>query len=224
MEKRLREFTLSTEFTLNPGELLAIAGPSGSGKTTILECISGLRKIDRGFIKLGSSCFFDSQRRMYVPPAKRKIGLIFQGYALFEHLTVWDNIMYGVSNSEKSAGRDRAQELIDMLGIASLQQCYPATLSGGERQRVALARALVPQPDLLLMDEPLAALDRNMRHKLRKEIEELPSQWSIPVIVVTHCKCEEYLAAKVLQPVIHKNRVNWSIREKEELLSSEAIV
>jgi len=209
LEKQLRHFTLSAAFSVSPGELLVIAGPSGSGKTTILECIAGLTKIDSGRIKLGTKLFFDSGRRVNISPAKRNIGFIFQGYALFEHLTVWENTIYGIRGFEKEASFNRARELLHMLGIFKLRDCYPSELSGGERQRVALARALTPKPDLLLMDEPLAALDRELRTQLRSELEKLPSQWSIPVVIVTHCKCEEDLSVKVLRPKINEKIVRW---------------
>ncbi|WP_088554955.1 ATP-binding cassette domain-containing protein, partial [Calderihabitans maritimus] len=167
-EKRLPDFTLKASFKVPAGDLVALVGPSGSGKTTVLECLAGLQRPDAGRIRLNGQIFFDSDRRVNIPPARRGVGFIFQGYALFEHLTVWENILYGVRRGLRKAGEQRAAELMANLGITQLKHRYPAQLSGGERQRVALARALVREPALLLLDEPLAALDRGLRERLRQ--------------------------------------------------------
>lgn len=132
------------------------------------------------------------------------MGFVFQAYALFEHLTVWGNVLYGLRGlrgEEKEAGVRRAAELMARFGIGHLRDRFPAQLSGGQRQRAALIRALVRHPAVLLLDQPLAALDRGLREQLRQEIKELPAEWRIPVVLVTHCCCEERLATRVLRPV-----------------------
>lgn len=212
IEKRLPDFTLRANFTVPASELLALAGPSGSGKTTILECLAGLQRPDAGHILLEGRPLFSASARINLPAARRKVGFVFQAYALFEHLTVWENVLYGLRGlhgSEKEAGLRQAEGLMVRFGIGHLRNRYPAQLSGGERQRVALIRALVRDPAVLLLDEPLAALDRGLREQLRQEIKELPAEWRIPVVLVTHCRCEERLAGRVLRPVRVDGTISW---------------
>ncbi|MDI6710074.1 MAG: ATP-binding cassette domain-containing protein [Bacillota bacterium] len=213
IEKRLPDFTLKAAFAVPAGELLALAGPSGSGKTTILECLAGLQRPDAGRIVLEGRPFFAGAAGINLPAARRRVGFVFQAYALFEHLTVWGNVLYGLRGlrgDEKKAGLRRAAGLMTRFGIGHLRERFPAQLSGGERQRVALIRALVRDPAVLLLDEPLAALDRGLREQLRHEIKELPAEWRIPVVLVTHCCCEERLASRVLRPVRSNGAVCWT--------------
>ncbi|SHI53333.1 molybdate transport system ATP-binding protein [Desulfofundulus thermosubterraneus DSM 16057] len=209
-QKKLPDFILTARFAVREGEILVLSGPSGSGKTTILECLAGLQKPDRGYINLRGKMLFNKTKRINLPPHKRGIGFIFQAYALFEHMTVKDNILYGAARVNGRKKREQIlREVLELLGISHLQDRYPAQLSGGEKQRVALARALVSEPALLLLDEPLSALDRNLRERLRGELKQLHRQWGIPFVLVTHCRCEEELADMVLRPVA-------SINEKGE--------
>ncbi|MEW6770835.1 MAG: ATP-binding cassette domain-containing protein [Bacillota bacterium] len=213
IEKRLPHFTLRANFTVPAGKLLALAGPSGSGKTTILECLAGLQRPDAGHITLEGQPLFAAAAGINLPAARRRVGFVFQAYALFEHLTVWENVLYGLwglRGEEKEAGLRRAEGLMARFGIGHLRNRFPAQLSGGERQRVALIRALVRDPAVLLLDEPLAALDRGLREQLRQEIKELPAEWRIPVVLVTHCCCEERLATRVLRPVRSGGTVSWT--------------
>lgn len=213
IEKRLPDFTLRASFTVPAGELLVLAGPSGVGKTTILECVAGLQRPDSGRIVLEGWLLFCAAAGINLPAARRKVGFVFQAYALFEHLTVWGNVLYGLRGlrgEEKEAGVRRAAELMARFGIGHLRDRFPAQLSGGERQRAALIRALVRHPAVLLLDEPLAALDRGLREQLRQEIKELPAEWRIPVVLVTHCCCEERLATRVLRPVRSGGTVSWT--------------
>jgi len=213
IEKRLPDFTLRAGFTVPAGELLVLAGPSGAGKTTILECVAGLQRPNAGSILLEGQPLFSATAGINLPAARRRVGFVFQAYALFEHLTVWRNVVYGLRGlrgDEKEAGLRRAERLMARFGIGHLRDRFPAQLSGGERQRVALIRALVRHPAALLLDELLAALDRGLREQLRQEIKELPAEWRIPVVLVTHCCCEERLASRVLRPVRSGGTVSWT--------------
>jgi molybdate transport system ATP-binding protein len=172
----LRGFRLEVALELGT-EATALAGPSGAGKTTTLRAIAGLVQPERGRIEAGEA-WFDSERGIDLPPERRAVGFVFQDYALFPHLTVADNVGFG--------GRARAPELLERLGIAHLAGERPGALSGGERQRVALARALARDPRVLLLDEPLAALDVRTRAAVRGELRSLLRELGIPALVVTH--------------------------------------
>lgn len=201
-QKRLPKFTLKAEFSVAENEILVLAGPSGSGKTTILQCLAGLQKPETGLIKTNGKVLFSAAQKINLPPWQRQMGYIFQDYALFQHLTVKENILYGLkhgANSPKKAERKaKLAELLALFEITHLQESYPAQLSGGERQRVALARALVTEPAILLLDEPLSALDRELRVKLRTEVKKLHTLWQIPFVLVTHYRCEIELGDKVI--------------------------
>jgi len=153
-------------------------GPSGAGKTTVLRAIAGLRTPDRGRIALGEQVWFDSAARVDLAPEQRSVGLVFQEYALFPHLNVRANVAFG--------GSARVDDLLDRFGIAHLAAARPATLSGGERQRVALARALSRDPHVLLLDEPLSALDAHTRAIVRDELAQLLGELALPTLLVTH--------------------------------------
>lgn len=173
----LRSFSL--ELGLEVGaETVALVGPSGAGKTSVLRAVAGLLRPERGRVALGDAIWFDSERRVHVPPERRSVGLVFQEYALFPHMTVAQNVAYG--------GNGRVDELLDSLGIAPLRDARPDELSGGERQRVALARALAREPSVLLLDEPLTALDAHTRGRVRAELGELLAAVRLPSLLVTH--------------------------------------
>jgi molybdate transport system ATP-binding protein len=173
----LRAFDL--ELALDVGrETLALVGPSGAGKSTVLRAIAGLHRPARGFVRLGDDAWFDSERGIDLPPEERSVGLVFQEYALFPHLSVRRNIEFG--------GRDRVDQLLERFRIAHLADERPAAISGGERQRVALARALARSPDVLLLDEPLSALDAHTKLRVRAELHELLAGLELPAIIVTH--------------------------------------
>ncbi|HEX2102892.1 MAG TPA: ABC transporter ATP-binding protein [Solirubrobacteraceae bacterium] len=173
----LRSYELDVRLSVG-AETVALVGPSGAGKTTVLRAIAGLRPPDRGRIALGSEVWFDAARRVDRPPEARSVGLVFQEYALFPHMTVRANVGFG--------GTARAGELLERLGIAHLAGERPARLSGGERQRVALARALARDPGVLLLDEPLAALDAHTRASVRAHLQDVLGRLRLPTIVVTH--------------------------------------
>jgi ABC-type sulfate/molybdate transport systems ATPase subunit len=174
----LRSFRLELAVTVEPGTTTALVGPSGAGKSTVLRAVAGLVTPECGRISLGSQCLFDSSRRVDLPPEQRRVGLVFQDYALFPHMTVLENVSY--------AGKSRARELLERLGIEHVAGAKPASLSGGERQRVGLARALARDPAVLLLDEPLSAVDALTRNALRAELQEVLRSLELPTLLVTH--------------------------------------
>ena len=169
-------------FGVDRGSLTALLGPSGSGKTTILRIIAGLEHQDSGDVIINDRIVND------IPAGEREIGFVFQNYALFRYMTVYDNIAFGlkVKKVPKDALHRRVSELIDLVGLSSLEKRYPNELSGGQRQRVAFARALAPNPQLLLLDEPFAAVDAKVRKELRTWLRQMISQVGITSIFVTH--------------------------------------
>ena len=192
IEKKLAHFELATEFTVSKDEIIVLFGPSGSGKTTILNCIAGLTKATGGLIRLNDRLLFDA-KKVHIPIQKRKIGYLFQDYALFPHLTVWKNIAYGMKKEKF------AEQLMNELRIDHLKDQYPHEVSGGEKQRVAIARALATEPDLLLLDEPFSALDDATRDNSHEELLRLHKLWKIPIILVTHSRAEaEKLGSRIL--------------------------
>ncbi|WP_018130236.1 molybdate ABC transporter substrate-binding protein [Effusibacillus pohliae] len=193
LKKRLRHFTLDISQQIG-AETLVLIGHSGCGKSTTLRMLAGLLSPDEGIIELNGRSLWDGRQGIDVPPEQRKIGFVFQNYALFPHLTVIQNVAYGIHHLSDQEKQARVRESLALLGIESLAQAKPAMLSGGEQQRVALARALVTRPELLLLDEPLSALDISTRSHVRAELKELLRKLSIPTIVVTH----DYEDARVL--------------------------
>jgi molybdate transport system ATP-binding protein len=173
----LRAFRLSLALDIG-AETVAVMGPSGAGKTSVLRAIAGLLRPERGRVVLGSEPWLDTSRGVDLPPEQRRVGLVFQEYALFPHMTVRGNVAFG--------GRDRVDELLERFGIAALAHERPAAISGGERQRVALARALARDPGVLLLDEPLSALDAHTRSRVRQELRELLLDLGLPTLIVTH--------------------------------------
>lgn len=200
VRKNLPDFLLDINFVFDSG-IMVIAGHSGAGKTTLLNCIAGLEAPDAGTVSLNGQIFYSSDRKVNKPVRLRNIGYVFQDYALFPHMTVKNNAMYGVrgcKNKERGY-RLSVLQVLEMLKITHLQDRYPLQLSGGEKQRVALARALMTEPDLLLLDESLSALDEKVKAELRRELKQLQRDWDIPFILVTHSREDmEELADTVL--------------------------
>jgi ABC-type sulfate/molybdate transport systems ATPase subunit len=176
----LRSFGASADLTVEPGETVALVGPSGAGKTTVLRVVAGLLRPDEGVVSLDGTALLDTSRRIDVPPERRRMGYLFQEYALFPHLDVWHNVRFGArSNAD-------VLPLLERLRIAELAHARVTQLSGGERQRVGLARALARDPAVLLLDEPLSALDAHTRAGVRADLRELLDELGLPTILVTH--------------------------------------
>ncbi len=165
-------------------------GPSGSGKTTVLRCLAGLERPDAGAIHWGDECWFDTKRHIFLPPQRRNIGYLSQDFALFPHLTVAENVGFGLGALSADERRKRVGELLDMFGLIGLDGRRPAQLSGGQQQRVALARALARRPRLLLLDEPLSDLDSPTRETLRRELRAWLTKLAVPTLLVTHDRAE----------------------------------
>ena len=176
---------LQAQFDCAPGELLALVGPSGSGKTSLLRAVAGLlpRKKLRGRISAGDEHWFDTERGIDLPPQQRQVGFVFQHYALFPHLSAFDNVAIAAGASPDEAV---VQSLLERLGLKGLERRRPAQLSGGQQQRVALARALAREPKVLLLDEPFSAVDAPARQALYRELAGLRQSMSTPMILVTH--------------------------------------
>lgn len=195
----------NVSFGIEQGKLIGLLGPSGSGKTTILRMIAGLESPDEGEIIIGGVNVSN------VAAGKRGIGFVFQNYALFRHMTIYDNIAFGlqVQKKTKKEIKERVDELIDLIGLKGLEKRYPHQLSGGQRQRVAFARALAPNPKLLLLDEPFAAIDAKVRKELRTWLREVIDKLGITSIFVTHDQDE---AVEVADEIIVIN--NGQIEQK----------
>lgn len=187
LTKKLWHFTLDVQLKV-ANQILILLGPSGSGKTTILQMLAGLLMPDEGLIRLNDRMLYSSSKKINSPPQARNTGYLFQNYALFPHMTVRQNVFYGLKCKRNKPGRSVVDpvKILDSFGVGHLIDRYPGQLSGGEKQRVALARALVVEPELLLLDEPFSALDKNTRIGLRQEVKKLHEHWQIPFILVTH--------------------------------------
>jgi molybdate transport system ATP-binding protein len=187
-------FTLDVAWTAGDG-VAVLFGPSGAGKTLTLQCLAGLMRPERGRIVVDGRVFFDSATGVDLRPQERRVGYVFQGYALFPHLSVLDNVAFGLRDRPRAERLRRAGEVIARLGLEGLERRRPHELSGGQRQRVALGRALAIDPALLLLDEPLSALDRPTRESLRDELRAILTDWRTAAVVVTHDFTEAYRLA-----------------------------
>lgn len=186
--------TLKVQLTIQQGELLVLFGPSGEGKTTILRMLAGLLRPDKGTIRYGSTVWFDSSSGIDLPPQKRNIGFVFQDYALFPAMTVAQNLHF----AQPVADKEEVIRLLTLFGLMELSNRKPSQLSGGQKQRVALARALASKPSLLLLDEPLSALDTNMRRQLQNEIALAHRDQNTTTLMVSHDLAEVFrLASRV---------------------------
>jgi molybdate transport system ATP-binding protein len=184
------QFQVEDFRTSGPGSTTVLFGASGSGKTTVLRCLAGLERPEEGNIRFGEEPWFEAHGDVFVPPQRREIGLVPQDYALFPHLSVAHNVGYGLSQLGKAERQARVDETMRWLELEGLGRRRPAELSGGQRQRVALARALIRKPRLLLLDEPLSALDGPTRLRLRGDLRQLLKQLGIPTVLVTHERTE----------------------------------
>jgi molybdate transport system ATP-binding protein len=183
---RLGSFTLDVALEVPAGTCLALAGPSGAGKTSALRVVAGLVQPDQGYVSCGDDVWLDTGAGIAVEPEFRRCGYVFQEYALFTHLRVWQNVAYPMRGLGRAERKRRALSLLDRFGVAHLADQHPRTLSGGERQRVAVARALARRPAALLLDEPLSALDPRSRAAGGRELARVLAETGVPALLVTH--------------------------------------
>ena len=201
IEKKLNGFLLKVNFTADHG-ILAVLGASGSGKSMTLKCIAGIEKPDRGHIELDGTVLFDSERKINLTPQDRRVGYLFQQYALFPNMTVRKNIACGIRNTKydrgskkKADNEKRIEDILHTMHLEGLEDKFPSQISGGEQQRTALARILVNDPEVLLLDEPFSALDTHLRFRLERELRETLRQFGKPVLLVSHDRDEVYRMA-----------------------------
>ena len=192
IKKRLGDFQLDVSFTAEEG-IMGILGPSGCGKSMTLRCIAGVERPDSGHIELDGVTLFDSEKRVNLRPQQRRVGYLFQNYALFPNMTVRQNILCGLKNEKDRAARERIlAEYLELMQLTGLEDHYPSQLSGGQQQRTALARILVNRPKLLMLDEPFSALDSHLREKLLVEMKAILERYGGVSLAVTHSRDEAY--------------------------------
>jgi iron(III) transport system ATP-binding protein len=184
----VEDFTL----TIQDGEFVSFLGPSGCGKTTTLRMIAGLEKNTHGKIFLGDEMVSDPENKFFMPPEKRHVGMVFQSYAVWPHMNVFDNVAYPlkIQKISKEQIKDRVLKMLAVVEMQGLENRMPNQLSGGQQQRVALARGLVMQPKVLLLDEPLSNLDAKLREKMRRDIRDIQQKLKLTVVYVTHDQIE----------------------------------
>lgn len=202
-QKVLKNVTIS----LQQGEIGSILGPSGCGKTSLLRAIAGFKSLQGGSISVNDIVVSDAEYKM--PVAKRKVGVVFQDFALFPHMNVLKNVAYGLSKLSKSEALKLAQEAIELVGLSDTKSKYPHELSGGQQQRVAIARAIAPKPDLLLLDEPFSSLDPDLRERLSSEIRSIIKQQNITALLITHDQTEAFAMADKIGVLHHQQCQQW---------------
>ncbi|GGG28286.1 ABC transporter [Caldovatus sediminis] len=196
---------LDIAFGCAPGETLALVGPSGAGKSTALRCVAGLHRPSRGSVRCGGATWLDTAARLDLPPHRRAVGMVFQDYALFPHMTALGNVAAAMGHRAPAERAARARELLARVHLAGLEERRPAELSGGQQQRVAVARALARDPAVLLLDEPFSAVDRATRRRLQGELAALRRSLSIPILLVTH-DLDEAVALADRMCLMHRGR------------------
>ena len=192
LQKTWKEFRLDVTFEIPRGKVTALFGPSGAGKSSILRIISGIERAEGGMIFHGNEVWFDDAKGIHLPPQRRSIGFVFQDFALFPHLTVERNVAFGIKEKRRL---NELKDLISLVGLSGYERYYPAQLSGGQKQRVALIRALARRPDILLLDEPLSALDWETRRQLQEDLKRIIKQFHVTTLCVTHDVTEVYKLA-----------------------------
>ncbi|MBI4246453.1 MAG: ABC transporter ATP-binding protein [Candidatus Rokubacteria bacterium] len=193
-------------FTLDRGQILALLGPSGCGKTTTLRLIAGFETPDAGQVVIGDRLMADGALGRSVPPEERGVGVVFQDHALFPHLTVGDNVAFGLHDRDRPARQERVRGILDLVGLIDFAARYPHELSGGQQQRVAVARALAPAPALICLDEPFSNLDADLRAQMRDEVEKVLRATGTTTVFVTHDQEEAFTIADVVG-VLHQGRL-----------------
>jgi iron(III) transport system ATP-binding protein len=201
------EVVKNLSFALNKGTIGCLLGPSGCGKTTILRTVAGFEDIDSGEIRIKDRIV--SGRQILAAPDKRRIGMVFQDYALFPHLNLKDNIAFGLQNMESTDKKKRIKELLHLIRLEDSARKFPHEISGGQQQRVALARALAPEPDLLLMDEPFSNLDVILRERLSTEVREILKEQETTALMVTHNQHEAFAVADEIGVIQQGRLLQW---------------
>jgi iron(III) transport system ATP-binding protein len=196
----------NVSFTLPAGRIGVLIGPSGCGKTSLLRAVAGLERLAAGRVSIEGQCLADAATGVHVPAEVRRIGMVFQDYALFPHLTVADNVAFGITNLARGAREERVRQLLDLVGLAHAARRAPHQLSGGQQQRVALARALAPSPRLLLLDEPFSSLDVDLRERLAQDVRQILKDAGTTALVVTHDQLEAFALGDVIG-VMNKGRL-----------------
>ncbi|WP_136805570.1 ABC transporter ATP-binding protein [Desulfosediminicola flagellatus] len=194
-------------FVLEKGEIGCLLGPSGCGKTTLLRVVAGFEHIQSGSVSIDGERVSASD--INVPPEKRSIGMVFQDYALFPHLSVFDNVAFGIRSKQYSEVKKNVKELLDLVGLSDVAEKYPHELSGGQQQRVALARALAPQPELLLLDEPFSNLDAVLRDRLTVEVRDILKELGTTALLVTHNQHEAFSVADRIGVLFEGRMKQW---------------
>jgi iron(III) transport system ATP-binding protein len=188
----------AVSLSLQPGQIGVLIGPSGCGKTSLLRAVAGLERPSRGRIRIDGQVLSDAAQGLHVAPEARRIGMVFQDYALFPHLSVAANVAFGLHHLSSAARRARVQQVLDLVGLAHAAKRAPHQLSGGQQQRVALARALAPAPRLLLLDEPFSSLDVDLRERLAQEVRAILKQAATTALFVTHDQLEAFAVGDVI--------------------------
>jgi molybdate transport system ATP-binding protein len=198
LKKRLGNFLLDVSWDMD-NEMLVLFGPSGAGKSLTLQMIAGLIEPDEGFVYSGKKILFDRAKAIHIPPQQRSLGYVFQDRVAFPHMTVRENIAYGLTNGRKADKERKVNEMINLFHLEMIARKHPGEISGGQKQRVTLARALIGRPDALLLDEPFSALDSVLRTEMRELLRYIRQQFNTPIILVTHDIQEAYsMADKVV--------------------------
>lgn len=207
VEYQQQKIVENITFDLVEGDICCLLGPSGCGKTTILRTIAGFETPVAGTIKLNDRIITDSDN--VVPPEKRRIGMVFQDFALFPHLSVEQNIIFGLSKNTPDINKKRCNELLRLINLEGSNTKYPHQLSGGQQQRVALARAMAPRPEILLLDEPFSSLDIELREQLAREVRQILKQENITAILVTHDQHEAFAMADKVGLIHNGELIQW---------------
>ena len=208
------KYNILEDFDLNihKGQTLSILGESGSGKSTILRLLAGLEKPKKGKLVIGNKIM--NNKNTFVPPEKRKVGMVFQDYALFPHMTVFKNISFGIDQLSKSRRKEKVMETLKLVDLVDHRDKYPHQLSGGQQQRTALARAIITEPKILLLDEPFSNLDTNLKNNIRESLKKIISKIGITTIIVSHDKLDALKLADQLIVLKEGEIVQKGIPEK----------
>ncbi len=219
IRKGVNGFKLDAQWEIGD-ELAVLFGYSGAGKSLTLRMIAGLMKPDGGAINLNGNPLYDSAAAIDLPPQARSFGYVFQDLALFPHMTVLENILYGAHGLSRSERVQRARDMMERFMIAGLEKKFPHEISGGQKQRVALARALIRRPDALLLDEPFSALDAPLRKEMQRFLKQIRSEYPIPIVLVTHDLSEASILADKL--IIYAGGKVLQVGTPAEILSAPA--